>query len=340
MSPERPSETASTGKPTKADWHSCLPTLPPAFASIARDSMRELIKKFARHLELKNSSPHTLRNYISDLEQLNDYLTPPDDQGQRPAYAIDQLSHLVIREYLSYLYDQKIEKSSMSRKISAVRSFCKFLCGEGILKQNPAKMVRLPKVPKKIPNHLTVDDCVKLIESPDLATPLGIRDRAILELLYACGVRVSELAGLNVEDVNFKENLILVRGKGKVERLVPFGRHCHSALVAYLENRRERNGSETVLSSSPVFLNHLGTRLTTRSVGRLVEKYVRLSGLIQKITPHGLRHSFATHMLNSGADLRSIQELLGHKSLSTTQRYTHLTIGHLMEQYDKAHPKA
>jgi integrase/recombinase XerC len=302
--------------------------------------MKDLIEQFGRHLQVKNSSPHTLRNYLSDLDQFNDYLTPPDDQGQRTAYGIGLLDHQVIREYLSHLYDQKIEKSSMSRKISAIRSFCKFLCSENILKQNPAKLVKLPKVPQKIPSHLTVDDCVKLIESPDVSTPLGLRDRAILELLYACGVRVSELAGLNLEDIDFNEKLILVRGKGKKERLVPFGRHCHGALVAYLEQRRVLLGVSGDSSSAAVFLNHLGTRLTTRSVGRIVEKYARHSGVAQKISPHGIRHSFATHMLNSGADLRSIQELLGHKSLSTTQRYTHLTIGHLMEQYDKAHPKA
>jgi integrase/recombinase XerC len=302
--------------------------------------MNDLIERFVGHLRLKNSSAHTLRNYTSDLEQLRNYLTPPNDQGQPATYDVQQLDHLVIREYLGHLYDQKLEKSSMSRKVSAIRSFCKFLCREGVLKQNPAKLVKLPKVPKKIPDHLTVDDCVKLIESPDLSLPLAVRDRAVLELLYACGVRVSELTALNLEDINFKENLILVRGKGKKERLVPFGRHCHQALVSYLEQRQIQPGRAFHSPSSAVFLNHLGTRLTTRSVGRLVEKYVRLSGLGQKISPHGIRHSFATHMLNSGADLRSIQELLGHKSLSTTQRYTHLTIGHLMEQYDKAHPKA
>jgi tyrosine recombinase XerC len=302
--------------------------------------MKDHIAKFAIHLQLRNSSPHTSRNYLSDLEQLNDYLTPDDDSGVRPEYPVEQLSHLVLREYLSHLYDQKIEKSSMSRKISAIRSFCKFLCNEGILQANPAQMVKLPKVTKKIPKHLTVDDCVRLIESPDLSTPLGMRDRAILELLYASGLRVSELTGLNMGDVNFPESMVLVRGKGKKERIVPFGRHCHQALTLYLETRRCRVGQSSLPSDAAVFLNHLHTRLTSRSVCRIVEKYVLFCGLNQKITPHGLRHSFATHMLNSGADLRSIQELLGHKSLSTTQRYTHLTIGHLMEQYDKAHPKA
>ncbi|MCI0622424.1 MAG: tyrosine recombinase XerC [Acidobacteria bacterium] len=299
--------------------------------------MKDLIHQFADRLRLK-ASPHTLRNYLSDLEQLLDYLCPPDDRGARSSFSAEQLDHRVIREYLGHLYDQKKEKSSIARKMSAIRSFCKFLCSEGVLKQNPAKLVKTLKLPQKIPNHLSVEDCVKLIESPDLSSLLGVRDRAILELLYACGIRVSELSGLNWEDVDFGERMILVRGKGRKERIVPFGKHCLQALQTYQEARRALPSS--LSSSAPVFLNHLGTRLTTRSVGRLVEKYVLRSGLGRKISPHGIRHSFATHMLNSGADLRSIQELLGHKSLSATQRYTHLTIGHLMEQYDKAHPKA
>ena len=228
----------------------------------------------------------------------------------------------------------------MARKVSALRSFCKFLCQRSVLAQNPAKLVRLPKVPKKIPNHLTVDDCAKLIESPDLSTSLGRRDRAILELLYACGVRVSELSGLNVDDINYKESMLLVRGKGRKERLVPFGTYCRHSLELYLKDRFIKAGWHQSERRIPLFLNHLGTRLTTRSVARIVDKYARLTKLVQKISPHGIRHSFATHMLNSGADLRSIQELLGHANLSTTQRYTHISIGHLMEQYDKAHPKA
>jgi len=299
--------------------------------------MKKLIDQFAERLRLK-ASPHTLRNYVSDLEQLLDYLTPPDDSGHRSNFAPERLDHRLIREYLGHLCAQKKEKSSIARKMSAIRSFCKFLCGERILKQNPAKLVKSLKLSQKIPNHLGVEDCVKLIESPNLSTLLGLRDRGILELLYACGIRVSELSGLNWEDVDFSERMILVRGKGRKERIVPFGKHCLQALQAYRDARLVQTSS--LQPSEPVFLNHLGTRLTTRSVGRLVDKYVLLSGLGRRISPHGIRHSFATHMLNSGADLRSIQELLGHKSLSATQRYTHVTIGHLMEQYDKAHPKA
>ena len=302
--------------------------------------MKQAIQKFAEHLKVKNASPHTIRNYVSDLEQFYDYLTPSDPHGNRPEFSVQQLDNLVIREYLGHLYDHKIEKSSMARKISALRSFCQVLCRQNILKENPAQLVKLPKIPKKIPNHLTVEDCAKLIEAPDLSTPLGKRDRAILELLYACGVRVSELSDLNLDDINYKECLILVRGKGKKERLAPFGQYCHRALEAYLKERAALTKPNSGEPRMPLFLNHSGTRLTTRSVARIVEKYARLCGLSQKISPHGLRHSFATHMLNSGADLRSIQELLGHKSLSTTQKYTHLSVGHLIEQYDKAHPKA
>jgi integrase/recombinase XerC len=299
--------------------------------------MKKLIDQFGERLRLK-ASPHTLRNYVSDLGQLLDYLTPPDDTGNRSDFAPERLDHQLIREYLGHLHAQKKEKSSIARKMSSIRSFCKFLCSEGILKQNPAKQVKSLKLSQKIPNHLSVEDCVKLVESPDLSTSLGLRDRGILELLYACGIRVSELSGLNWEDVDFGERMILVRGKGRKERIVPFGKHCLQALQAYRDARLAQAGS--LQPSGPVFLNHLGTRLTTRSVGRLVDKYVLLSGLGRSISPHGIRHSFATHMLNSGADLRSIQELLGHKSLSATQRYTHVSIGHLMEQYDKAHPKA
>ena len=303
-------------------------------------SFVELIGRFEEYLRLKNASAHTVRNYVSDLTQFHTYLTPQGHEEDQPDWGIEKLDHHIILEYLVHLHAQKIENSSKSRKISAIRSFCKYLCKEGVFGKNPAEMIRLPKVPKKIPGYLSVDDCVRLIESPDLTTPIGLRDRSILELLYACGIRVSECAGMNLGDINFKETLILVRGKGKKERIVPFGRHCHAALQAYLQTRRTFYRSRISEEKPPLFLSHVGTRLTTRSIGRLVDKYVKKSGLLHKISPHGIRHSFATHLLNSGADLRSIQELLGHKTLSTTQKYTHLSIGHLMEQYDKAHPKA
>ncbi len=298
------------------------------------------IRQFADDLISKNASAHTVRNYISDLQQFHRYLTPPDPKGKPKTFPARELDTQIIREYLGYLHGQKIEKSSIARKISTLRSFCRYLCTRQILQHNPAKLVRSPKVTEKIPNYLSVEDCVTLIETPDLTQPRGRRDRAILELLYACGVRVSELTGLNLGDIDFKATLILIRGKGKKERLVPFGKHCHMALKAYLEERCTSPLPHPLEPRSAVFVNSGGMRLTTRSVGYLIEKYLWSARLNQKISPHGLRHSFATHLLNSGADLRSIQELLGHKNLSTTQRYTHLSIGHLMEQYDKAHPKA
>ena len=298
------------------------------------------IRQFADNLIRRNASDDTVRSYVSDLQQFHRYLTPPNPEGKPGTFSVQELNTQVIREYLGYLHGQKIEKSSIARKISTLRSFCRYLCRCQILPHNPAKLVRSPKVAQKIPNYLTVDDCVALIETPDLNQARGRRDRAILELLYACGLRVSELTGLNIDDIDFREALILVRGKGKKERLVPFGNHCHAALKAYLEKRCFQPAPQSAGPDLPVFLNARGSRLTPRSVRHLVEKSLRSARLNQKISPHGLRHSFATHLLNSGADLRSIQELLGHKNLSTTQRYTHLSIGHLMEQYDKAHPKA
>lgn len=302
--------------------------------------MDEEIRQFEGYLKGRNASEHTVKGYVGDLKELHRYLTPPDSGGKPGTFSVQELDTQVIREYLGHLHGRKIEKSSIARKISALRSFCRYLCKRQVLPHNPAKLIRSPKVAQKIPNYLTVEDCVALIETPDLNRPGGRRDRAILELLYACGLRASELTGVNIGDIDFREALILVRGKGKTERLVPFGSHCHAALKAYLEERCSQPAAQSVEAGLPVFLNARGSRLTTRSVQALVEKHLRSARLNQKISPHGLRHSFATHLLNSGADLRSIQELLGHKNLSTTQRYTHLSIGHLVEQYDKAHPKA
>ena len=303
------------------------------------------IRQFADSLTGRNASEHTVKGYLGDLQQFREYLTRTEDSEGKPrTFIVQELDAQIIREYLGHLHWQKIEKSSIARKISAIRSFCRFLCRRRILAHNPAKLIRSPKVPQKVPNYLTVEDCVTLIETPDLSRPGGRRDRAILELLYACGLRVSELTGINIGDIDFGEDLILVRGKGKKERLVPFGQQCHAALKTYLKERHRQLGAQSAEPDLAVFLNARGSRLSTRSVHYLVEKHLRSAlrsnRLSQKISPHGLRHSYATHLLNSGADLRSIQELLGHKNLATTQRYTHLSIGHLMEQYDKAHPRA
>ena len=298
------------------------------------------IKKFAQFLVGRNLSEHTIRNYVSDLKQFRDFLISTNSKTKSTRFLTKKISTSMIRKFLENLHNQKTQNSSIARKVSTLRAFCKFLCEQNILTENPVKLIRSPKIRQKIPQHLTVEECVILIESPDLSQPRGYRDRAILELLYACGLRVSELSELNVSDINFKESIVLVKGKGKKERLVPFGQHCHEALKDCIDERNVLNLADSIDSPSPVFLNHLGTRITPRSVGRIIKKYLQKSGLLQKISPHGLRHSFATHLLNSGADLRSIQELLGHKNLSTTQRYTHLSVGHLMEEYDRTHPKA
>ena len=302
--------------------------------------MRTEIKSFTEYLVGHNSSEHTIRNYVSDLKQFNNYLISNNPKLKSTVFSAQEIDTWMIREYLEHLHNQQTQTSSIARKVSTLRAFCKFLCQQNVLKKNPVKPIKSPKIRQKIPHHLTVEECIVLIESPNLSEPRGHRDRAILELLYACGLRVSELSGLNIEDINFKESIILVKGKGKKERLVPFGRYCHTALKDYLDEHSNLNLTSTIKPISPVFLNYLGTRITTRSVGRIIKKYLQKTGLMQKVSPHGLRHSFATHLLNSGADLRSIQELLGHKNLSTTQRYTHLSVGHLMEEYDRTHPKA
>ena len=298
------------------------------------------IKKFIQFLAGRNLSEHTIRNYVSDLKQFRAFVISTNSGTKSAGFSTNKISTSIIRKFLENLHTQKTQNSSIARKVSTLRAFCKFLCETNILKENPVKLIRSPKIRQKIPQHLTVEECVILIESPDLSQPRGYRDRAILELLYACGLRVGELSELNISDINFKESIVLVRGKGKKERLVPFGQHCHEALTDYIDKRNVLNLADSIDATSPVFLNYRGTRITPRSVGRIIEKYLQKSGLLQRISPHGLRHSFATHLLNSGADLRSIQELLGHKNLSTTQRYTHLSVGHLMEEYDRTHPKA
>ncbi|HWQ34264.1 MAG TPA: tyrosine recombinase XerC [Blastocatellia bacterium] len=301
------------------------------------------IDEFLQHLKYeRNLSEHTLRNYASDLEQFHDHVAPPDQKGNRRQVNIREIDHLTIRDFMATLYEQNKKKSSIHRKIAAIRTFFRFLCREGVLEVNPARLVASPRVERKLPNHLTIQEAIRFIETPDPETVLGKRDRAILELLYASGVRVSELVNLNLTDIDFENQTVRVKGKGRKERMVPFGVHAKKALEDYLSVR-----GELLLEADPekfdplaVFMNYQGTRITTRSVGRMIDKYVRLCADIHHISPHALRHSFATHMLDAGADLRTIQELLGHARLSTTQQYTHVSTDKLMEVYDKAHPKA
>jgi integrase/recombinase XerC len=251
------------------------------------------------------------------------------------------IDYMVIRAFLGSLYRERLKKITISRKVSALRTFFDYLQRKGKLKVNPAEMVQAPKTEKYIPAFLSVDEMFTLLNAKGRSDAIGIRDRAIIELFYSSGIRLSELVGLNMRDIDYKQGLMKVRGKGKKERIVPVGDQAIVAVRAYLEKRCEI--SRTIVKNDydgPIFISRIGTRLSTRSVARILDKLVLSSGLGRKISPHTLRHTFATHMMEAGADLRAIQEFLGHESLSTTQKYTSVSVGRLMEVYDKAHPKA
>ncbi len=307
------------------------------------------IEKYLEYLRFqRNASAHTLRNYASDLQQFFHYLTSTPEGGQRPAPDPDQIDNLTIREFLGALYQKRNKKSSVARKLATIRSFMKYLSVQGVIPANPAKNVASPKQEKHLPDHLTTDTVSVLIEAPDTNTARGKRDRAILELLYASGVRVSELVGLNLGDISLSEGLLRVVGKGRKERIVPFGRKAAEALYAYLQVRSEQiKIRKSVLppksastAGDAVFLSYRGKRLTSRSVGHIVDHHISQLAQRLKVHPHTLRHTFATHMLNAGADLRAIQELLGHESLSTTQRYTHVSVDQMIRVYESCHPRA
>ena len=305
--------------------------------------MEKLIEQFLEHLRYeRNVSGHTLRNYSSDLEQFLDFLAPADQTGKRRTPEVSSIDHLTIREWLASLHTAQKKKASIARKLAALRTFFQFLVREGVLELNPAKLVATPKLEKKLPKHLSIEEAVRFIESPDPETDLGKRDRAMLELMYATGVRVAELTTLNLGDVDFRNQLVRVTGKRRKQRIVPFGDPAGVAIKNYLTVRDKflLNAPISKRDEEALFLNYQGTRITTRSVGRMVEKYIRICAGMHNISPHALRHSFATHLLDSGADLRDIQELLGHARLSTTQVYTHVSMEKLIEVYDKAHPKA
>jgi integrase/recombinase XerC len=333
--------------------------------------LKQTINNFLEYLRsVKNSSPHTVINYGKDLEQFREYLSPPGLQ----APGVTNITHHMIREFVGHLHEQGLQKSSIARKLAALRSFLKYCVREGILKENPARLVPTPKLPKRIPMVLSAEEMSRFLDQlagthvetpqrgtkttgrglPATGSPVGLpqledtlllpRDRAILELLYAAGLRVSELTGLNLEDMDQKDQMLRVRGKGNKERIVPFGGKAAEAVQRYWPVREvllrecEEHGRRG--SVDAIFLNYRGRRLTQRSVGRIVKKYVRLANINWDLHPHSLRHAFATHLLADGADLRAIQELLGHQSLSTTQKYTHATIQQLMDIYDKSHPHA
>lgn len=302
--------------------------------------MNEALAQFLQHLKYeRNLSPHTLRNYASDLEQFKQHLFNVEKREDVP---LEQIDRLTIREWMAGLHGDH-KKTSVARKLASLRTFFQFLVREGKLESNPAKQVATPKIERKLPNHLSMEDAVRFIETPDVNTHLGRRDRAILEFLYATGIRVGELVGINIADVDFGNRLVRVTGKRKKQRIVPFGEPAAQALMHYLEETRGFFLNEAPAANREphaLFLHRRGGRLTTRSVGRMIDKYIKQCADIHDISPHSLRHTFATHLLDSGADLRDIQELLGHARLSTTQIYTQVSMEKMIEVYDKAHPKA
>ena len=326
--------------------------------------MKQASQQFLRYLQsVRNSSPHTILNYGKDLEQFVTYLSPPGAQ----APPLLKITHHIIREFVGHLHEQGLEKSSIARKLAALRSFFKYCMREGLIKENPARLVPTPKLPKRIPSVLSAEEMNIFLNELAGTGPAvagggrvtrkkkgaggeGLmlrRDRALLELLYAAGLRVSELTGLNLEDMEQSERMLRVRGKGNKERIVPYGSKAHEALEKYWPLRDQlllhANGAgarRPASHTNAIFLNYMGRRLTQRSVGRIVKKYVKLININWDLHPHSLRHAFATHLLADGADLRAIQELLGHQSLTTTQKYTHASIRQLMDIYDKSHPHA
>ncbi len=297
---------------------------------MSSDGVKSNMEKFLRYLEVERGfSKHTLRAYKKDLEEFSSY-------SKSDPEAVEVID---IRGFISSLMIKGKAKSTVSRKLASIRSFLAYLHQEGYIKLNQAKLVPMPKGTKPLPNFLTVDDAFDLVQSPKGIDFIKVRDRAILELLYSSGMRVAELATLNMEDVNLKEGLLKILGKGKKERIVPFGNKAADALKIYIVERMLFKKKKSKTEKNPaLFLNVRGSRLTDRQIRRIVVKYARITGVQGQVGPHTLRHSFATHLLIGGADLRVIQELLGHSSLSTTQKYTHLDISHLIDIYDKTHP--
>jgi integrase/recombinase XerC len=316
----------------------------------AASPLRDAIRAFRDHLELnRNASPHTVRNYEADLVQFL-YFLGASTATPRHALTPAHVSPDAIRGFLGELHARGNSRASAARRISAIRSFARYLRREGVRDDDPAALVGSPRREHRVPQVLTVDEVTALIETPDTATPLGRRDRAILELFYASGLRLSELVSLDVQDVNLSTRMVRVMGKGRKERLVPCHQRAADAIRVWLKDRLVlvAQAVDTPAAAptrrrpddDPLFVNYRGTRLTPRSVHRLVARYVSLCTTRFGISPHALRHSFATHLLERGADLRAIQELLGHVELTTTQRYTQVNVQHLLDVYRAAHPKA
>jgi integrase/recombinase XerC len=290
------------------------------------------IDHFLEHLKHeKHASSHTIDGYGRDLAQLASYL---NEQGIK----LEEADNIIIRGFMAVLYEKGMKKSTAARKLASIRSFFQFCIRKNWLEDNPAKVLVTPKQDKAVPSFLSEEQMAHFLDLPRSEKVLDLRDRAILEFLYATGLRVSELVSIDHGDINFPELLVRVKGKGKKERIVPFGRSAEKSLRAYLIKRGKINQGK--ISFEAVFLNFKGGRLSSRSVERIVDKYIRRTALKRKISPHSLRHSFASHLLSRGADLRVIQELLGHESLATTQKYTHLDLRHLIEIYRKSHPRS
>ncbi len=295
---------------------------------------------FLRHLRERNASAHTIKAYTGDLDNFAVYVGSCDWKG---------IDHIAIRGFLSHLYDKGLSKTSVARALAAVRSLYRWLAQEGVVEQNPAKLVSTPRLPKKLPRVPTIEEMNTMLDGkmPEVAS-FPERDRLMFELLYGCGIRNSELVGINLDDISMSNEAILIRGKGKKERFVPFGGSALSALANYLPWRQQLlatlksnpNKAASTKGTPALLVNQRGGRLTTRSVGRIVKRIAVAKGLSPEVHPHTLRHAFGTHMLEEGADLRAIQELLGHERLATTQRYTQLSVKHVMNVYDQTHPRA
>ncbi len=295
-----------------------------------RTIVQKATDEFLKTLEHRNASSHTIKAYRGDLDNF------AACAGSRDWKSID---HVAIRGFLSQLYEKGLDKTSVARSLAAVRSLYRWLAQEGVVEQNPAALVTTPKLPKKLPRVPTIEEMNTVLdgEMPDAAA-FPERDRLILELLYGCGIRNSELTGIKLDDIRLSAESILIRGKGKKERYVPFGDSVRGALAAYLPVRQRLLGGKK--NTSALLINQRGGPLTTRSVGRIVKRIAVAKGLSPDVHPHTLRHAFGTHMLEEGADLRAIQEMLGHERLSTTQRYTQLSIKHVLQVYDQTHPRA
>lgn len=298
--------------------------------------MKTTVQRFLRFLQVeRDASELTLKSYREDLIALEDYL---EESFERPA-RVGEITTIDLRGYVAAVSEAGYAKSTVSRRLASMRSFFKFAQREKLVDHNPAKPLRNPRRSQHLPHFLSSSELNKLLGAPSKASKLGLRDRAILETMYSAGLRVSETVGLNDGDLDFEQGLVRVRGKGRKERLAPLGSYAMRALKKWLQ-ARELSPREPSGRDAPVFVNRFGTRLTTRSVARMLEKYLKITGLDIRTTPHSLRHSFATHLLDHGADIRSVQELLGHKSLTTTQIYTHVSTEHLKRVYEKAHPLA